>query len=151
MRLMIPDPVSRAWTSLPLPYQAAIVVALLAVFATAAGSAGLAVSHWKDRRFDAGEAERAAGRAQDIAARDAALRRAETAEAKASILEAQNEAQKQLLAGAGKAIVEKDKAVEDVVREYTHEIDSVGASGQSPAERAADVRRRLRELGYLPE
>lgn len=149
--MRIPEPIVRAWTGIPLPYQAAFVVAIVFIVLAAAGGASLAVSKWKDRRFDAAEAQRAAVRAQDIAARDAALRRAETAEAKASILETQNEAQKQLLAGAGKAIVAKDKAVQEVVNEYTREIDSVSGSDQSPAERAADVRRRLRELGYLPE
>lgn len=145
------EPAVRAWRSLPFPYQAALVVAIVFVVLAAAGGASVAVSHWKDRRFDAGEAARAEERATWAAERTSMIDRAEAAEAKASVLEAQNEAQKQLLAGAGKAIVAKDAAVQEVVNEYTREIDSVSGSGQSPAERAADVRRRLRELGYLPE
>lgn len=149
--MRIPEPIVRGWTSLPFPYQVAIGAALLIAIALAASGAGVAVSHWKDRRFDAAEARRAEERAAWEDERDEHLRRAEAAEAKASVLEAQLSAQKQLLAGAGKAIAAKDKAVQEVVSEYNREVDSVSGSGQSPAERAADVRRRLRELGYLPE
>lgn len=149
--MRIPEPVSRAWSGLPLPYQAAIVVGVLIAILVAAGGASLGVSRWKDRRFDRERQAEASERATMAAERDAALRRAESAEAKASVSEAQVAAQKQLLAGAGKAIVAKDKVVEEIVDEYEREVDAVGASGQSPAERAADVRRRLRELGYLPE
>ncbi|MCC6793012.1 MAG: hypothetical protein IT336_15090 [Thermomicrobiales bacterium] len=145
------EPMTRAWRSLPLPYQAAIAVAILFGLLVVAGGAAGVVSRYKDRRFDAAEAERAKERATWAAERDEHLRRAEAAEAKAVVLEAQLAAQKQLLAGAGKAIAAKDKAVQEVVDAYSREIDSVDASGQSPAERAADVRRRLRELGYLPE
>ena len=150
MTMRIPEPVSRAWMALPVPYQAAIAVVIVVALLAAAGGASLAVSHWKDRRFDRAEAQRAAERAELAAERDAALRRAEAAEAQASVHEAQLEAQKQLLAGAGRSVAAKDKAVQEVVDEYTREIDSVGAAGQSPAERAADVRRRLVALGYLP-
>lgn len=145
------EPVTRAWRALPFPHQLAVAIGLVVLAVFAAGTAGSVVSRYKDGRFDAAEAARAEERATWEADRDAHLRRAESAEARASVLEAQLAAQKQLLASAGKAIVAKDKIVQEVVDAYTHEIDSVGSSGQSPAERAADVRRRLRELGYLPE
>lgn len=148
--MRIPEPVSRAWGGLPLPYQAAIVVAVLVALLVAAGGASLAVSHWKDRRFDAKEAERAEERTKIEAARDAAIGRAQVLEGQAAVQAAQIEAQKLLLAKSSKAIAEQDKKVEEVVRAYNADIDTVD-SGASPGERAADIRKRLVALGLLPQ
>lgn len=147
--MRIPEPVIRAWTGLPFPYQTAIVVAIVFVVLTAAGGASVAVSKWKDRRFDAAEAKRAEERADEVKIRDAALRRAEAAEAQAAVVTEQNKALTQLATERGKTSAEKQAAADAIAREGQVAVAAVG--DLPPDEAARDMHDRLVRLGLLKE
>lgn len=143
------EPAVRAWRSLPLPYQAAIGAALLIAIALAASGAGIAVSHWKDRRFDAAEAKRAEERAEWAVERDAHLRRAEAAEARAGILEEQAKAMRQVADSAALTAKQSQQKADAIAKETTAAVAAVGDLPPDQAQR--DIHDRLVRLGLLKE
>lgn len=147
--MRIPEPVYRAWTGMPFPYQAAIVVALLAVLLVAAGGASVAVSHWKDRRFDAAEGKRAAERQTLADERDAALRRAEAAEAKAGILEEQAKALRQVADSAALTAKQSQARADQIAKETETSVASIG--DVAPEVARQEIHDRLVRLGLLKE
>lgn len=142
------EPLKRAWGSLPTPYKALTVAALALALLVVGTSVGGAVAHFKDRRFDAKEAADAADRAKTAAERDAALRRAEAAEAQTAVWQEAADAQKRVAEQAGISAGEKAARAEEVERETEAAIERAGAD---PATARDEYRQRLRRLGYLPK
>jgi hypothetical protein len=125
---------------------AVVLAAVLALFGNVEATVSRVRDWWFDRSQVEAEAERDALRVE----RDAAIDRAERAEAQAELLEAQIGAQKELLQQSGARVRAADKVVDDVVREMETEIERVGADTATADERRARIRERLRALGYLP-
>ncbi len=143
------QPLVSAYTALSPVAKLVVAGALAAVLVVVSGAVGGVVTRYKDARFDKGEAARAEERAELELDRDAALRRAEQAEARAGILEEQAVALRQVADSAALTAKQSQAKADAIERETAAAVEAIG---DLPADRAQrDIHTRLVRLGLLKE
>lgn len=146
---MTPQTITAAWLSLSPVAKLAVAGGLVAVVVLISGGVGGLVTRYKDARFDKAEAARAEERAELELDRDAALRRAEQAEARAGILEEQAVALRQVADSAALTAKQSQAKADAIERETTAAVEAIGDLPADQAQR--DIHTRLVRLGLLKE
>ena len=146
---MTPQTVTAAWLSLSTVAKLAVAGGLIIVVVLISGGVGGLVTRYKDAKFDKAEAKQAEERAELELDRDAALRRAEQAEARAGILEEQAVALRQVADSAALTAKQSQAKADAIERETTAAVEAIGDLPADQAQR--DIHTRLVRLGLLKE
>lgn len=141
------EPYRTALSELPFTAKLMLFGAVVALVVVVGAGVGAGVSSWKERAYEAQERKRAAERDALAIDRDAALRRAEAAEAQIPLLRQDIKDRDALIAKASAKIQQADAARQAAVEEYEAEQDTLSLP-VDPAERRRRACSRLAALGF---